>query len=961
MLGTRVPVSTYRLQFNGCLTFARATELVSYLADLGISDCYTSPYFQAVPGSRHGYDVVDPDRLNEEVGSADDYRDFVRALHAHGMGQILDIIPNHMNVAGPWNPWWQDVLEHGRASRYAHFFDIDWTPVKRELKGKILLPILGDHYGVTLENGELRLEYQAGRFFVRYHEYELPIDPSLYAMILTHRLNALREQRDAAPSVRALQDLIAAFRRLPDRSRTDPEGVATRYRAQAILQRRLATLTGERPKVHAFVQDTLQAFNGTGGDSSGFDLLDALLRDQVYRLACWRAAGEEINYRRFFDVHQLAALRIEDPEVFERVHRHARSLIPTAAVHGLRIDHVDGLYDPKRYLERWQEWARRELGWPADAKGRSLFLVVEKILGKGETLSEDWPVYGTTGYDFLDLLNHLFVDGHHQRAMDAHYAEFTRETAAFDTLAHKCKTLIMDAALASELNALGHELNRLSEHRRRSRDFTLTGLTHALKEIIACFPVYRTYVSPDGRAPITDRDRAYLRLAVIQAKRKNPATDGHVFDCILNLLLNSADSTLPWATVRPFVMKFQQTTGPVTAKGVEDTALYRYHRLVSLNEVGGDPARFGMTVATFHERMRTRQRQWPLSLSATSTHDTKRSEDVRARIHVLSELPHEWNARVRRWHRLNTRHKRRLDDRDVPSRGEEYLLYQTLVGAWPFAGLDSERYQEFRRRIQAFMLKALREAKLHTSWITPHAAYEDAVRGFIHHVLEPGPANRFLADFLPFQQIIARYGMYNALSQVVLKIGCPGTPDFYQGTEIWNFTLVDPDNRQPVDYEHVLDVARSLPADGTAPDAHLQPMLECYEDGRIKLYVTRTLLRYRKAHPALFQRGAYEPLETGGVHRRHLCAFQRTWNTDAAIVVVPRLIHGMIPDSTVPALGRDAWGDTRVILPKGSRTAHYRHVLTNRRLSAHEHEGTAALAVSDVFQQLPVAMMERIS
>ena len=957
----QLPLSTYRLQFNGHLTFARAAELVPYLADLGISDCYTSPYFQASPGSLHGYDVVDPTRLNEEVGSADDYRTFVRALHAHGMGQILDIIPNHMHVAGPWNPWWQDVLEHGPASRYAHFFDIDWTPVKHELKGKILLPILGDHYGVTLENGELSLEYQAGRFVVRYHEYQLPIDPSLYAMILNHRLDALRDSRDGAPSVRALHDIISAFRRLPDRYRTDPEGVATRHREHAIIQRRLATLTEQRPDVRAFVQETLRTFNGTGGDPSGFDLLDALLRDQVYRLAFWRVAGEEINYRRFFDVTHLAALRIEDPEVFERVHRHACSLIPTAAVHGLRIDHVDGLYDPTRYLERWQAWARNELGWPADAKGRSLFLVVEKILGKGETLPEDWPVYGTTGYDFLDLLNHLFVDSHHQRAMDACYAEFTRETAAFDTLTHECKTLIMDAAMASELNALGHQLNRLSEQHRRSRDFTLNDLTHALKEIIACFPVYRTYVSPDGRAPVTDRDRAYLRLAVIQAKRNNPAAPGHVFDFIRNLLLKSADPTPSWDKVQSFVTKFQQTTGPVTAKGVEDTALYRYHRLVSLNEVGGDPARFGVPVATFHERMQTRQRQWPLSFSATSTHDTKRSEDVRARIHVLSELPHEWNTRVRRWHRLNNRHKRRLDGRDVPSRNEEYLLYQTLVGAWPFAGLDSGRYQDFRRRVQAYMLKALREAKRHTSWITPHAAYEDAVRRFIHHVLEPSPSNRFLADFLPFQKIIARYGAYNALSQVVLKIGCPGTPDFYQGTEIWNFTLVDPDNRQPVDYDHVRDVARRLPAEGTVTAAQLQHMLGSYEDGRVKLYVTRALLNYRKAHPALFQRGAYEPLETGGIHRRRLCAFQRTWNAESAIVVVPRLIYGMIPDPTVPVLGRDAWRDTRVLLPNGIRTAHYRHVLTNQRISAHEHEGTAVLAVSEIFQQLPVAMMERTS
>lgn len=954
------PLSTYRLQFNRQFTFAHAAKLIPYLADLGISDCYTSPYLQAYPSSLHGYDVVDPTRLNKEVGSAAEYQAFVQALHAHRMGQILDIVPNHMNIAGPWNPWWQDVLEHGPSSRYAHFFDINWTPVKRELKGKVLLPILGDQYGLVLENGELTLEYQAGRFFIRYHEHQLPVDPSLYALILHERMDLLRAQQGKeTPPVQELQDIITALRQLPDRHQTDPEQVAVRYREKETIQRRLADLTEHHPFLKAFVQETLRAFNGTKGDPHSFDLLDTLLRDQAYRLAFWQVAGEEINYRRFFDINQLAAIRIEDPEVFQQVHQYVFSLIQTAAVHGLRIDHVDGLYEPKRYLEHWQEWAQKDLGWPADAKGRSLFIVVEKILGKGEMLSDDWPVYGTTGYDFLHLLNNLFVDSHHKRAMDVCYAQLTRETAAFETLAYDCKNLIMDAAMASELNALGHQLNRLSEQHRYSRDFTLNSLTHALKEIIACFPVYRTYVSPQEHEPITDRDRAYLRLAVIQAKRKNPATNSQVFDFIQDLLLKSAHPTLSWDAVQPFVMKFQQTTSPVTAKGIEDTAFYRYNRLVSLNEVGGEPAQFGLPVATFHERMRERQQHWPLSLSATSTHDTKRSEDVRARIQVLSELPGEWKTQVRRWHRLNKKQKTRLDGQDIPSRNEEYLLYQTLLGAWPFAGLDSQTYQDFRQRIQAYMLKALKEAKVHTSWINPHEAYEQAVSRFIQNILEPGPSNQFLAEFLPFQKTIARYGMYNALSQVVLKIGCPGIPDFYQGTEIWDLTLVDPDNRQPVDYEHVRNLAQTIPADATAAtETDLRHLLDSYEDGRIKFYVTRTLLNYRKAHPELFQEGAYDPLETIGEKRHYLCAFQRTWNNHAAIVVVPRLIHGMIPESTVPALGRNVWGETGVILP--NRTTQYRHVLTNQTISAQDHEGNALLAVSEIFQHLPIAMMERL-
>ena len=964
MPGSRFPLSTYRLQFNRHFTFAYAARVIPYLANLGISDCYASPYLQACPGSLHGYDVVDPTRLNVEIGSAADYQTFVDALNVHQMGQILDLVPNHMNVTGSWNPWWQDVLENGPGSRYSRFFDINWVPVKPELKGKILLPILGDQYGLVLENGEITLCYHEGRFFIRYYEHQLPIDPSDYVLILKHRFDLLLERDGAeAPPVQELQRVTTALLNLPGRNDPDPEQITIRYREKETLKRRLAALTDDDPTVKNFVQENLRAFNGTKGDPQSFNLLDFLLQNQAYRLAFWRVAGEEINYRRFFDVNELAAIRIEDPDVFQDVHQFIFPLLQSAAVHGLRVDHVDGLYEPKRYLEHWQEWAQKELGLPADARGRSLYVVVEKILGKGERLSEDWPVHGTTGYDFLHLLNNLFVDSHNKRAMDALYTQFARDTTTFETLAYECKNLIMDTSMSSELNALGHQLNLLSEKRRHSRDFTLNSLTRALKEIIACFPVYRTYVSPREHEGVNDQDQACLRLAVIQAKRRNPATGSQVFDFILDLLLRTRVShgTLPWEDVQPFVMKFQQTTGAVMAKGLEDTAFYLYNRLISLNEVGGEPTQFGISVTAFHERMQERHRHWPLSLSTTSTHDTKRSEDVRARVQVLSEMPGTWKTRVRRWHRLNKKQKTRLNGQDVPSRNEEYLLYQTLLGAWPFVDLDSRTYQDFRQRIQDYTLKALKEAKVHTSWINPNAVYEQAVSRFIQKILEPGSSNQFLTDFLPFQKTIARYGMYNALSQVVLKIGCPGTPDFYQGTEVWDFTLVDPDNRRPIDYDHLHNLARTIPADGAAmTETYLRHMLESYEDGRIKFYVTRALLNYRKANPALFQQGTYEPLETTGEKRHYLCAFQRTWKTHAAIVVVPRLIHGIIPDSTVPALGRNAWGETGVAVPNGNRTTRYRHVLTNQKILARGHEGNALLAVSEIFQQLPVAMMERI-
>ncbi len=957
------PLATYRLQFNRHWTFAHAAGVIPYLADLGISDCYTSPYLQTRPGSLHGYDIVDPTMLNAEVGSAADYHAFVDALNAHRMGQIMDIVPNHMHVAGPWNPWWQDVLENGQSARYAHFFDINWTPASHELQGQVLLPILGDRYNVALRNGDITLCHRTGRFFIRYYEHELPIDPGSYAPILNHVLNARRDTRDAdSPHVTELHRIIAALAQLPSRHETDPARITIRYRDNAHIQRRLAALIDDHPTMQDRISDTLRAWNGTRSDPRSFDRLNALLRDQAYRLAYWRVAGKEINYRRFFDVNELAAIRVEDPDVFQHMHHYLFSLIQSSAVHGLRVDHVDGLYEPRRYLEQCQEWARTTLGLPADSKGRSLFMIVEKILGTGEALSEDWPVYGTTGYDFLHLLNNLFVDARHERAINAWYAQFTKTAIPFETLAHRCKTMIMETSMSSELHALGHQAHLLSAQQRPSPNFTLDSLTHALKEIIAYFPIYRTYLSPHEHADINDRDLACLRLAVTQAKRGNPATSHPVFDTIQSLLLNHQGGGTPsWEEIRPFVMKFQQTTGAVMAKGVEDTALYIYNRLISLNEVGGAPSQFGIAVATFHERMQERQRQWPFSFSATSTHDTKRSEDVRARINVLSELPQEWKTRVKRWHRLNKKKKTRVKGWEIPSRNEEYFLYQTLLGAWPFADFDSTDYRDFCRRIQAYMLKAIKEAKVHTNWINPNNDYEQAVSRFIRHILEPGPSNTFLEDFLPFQRSIARYGMYNALSQVTLKIGCPGIPDLYQGSEIWNLALVDPDNRRPVDYEHLSHLAKTVPSDGPAiTEPALRDIMASWEDGRIKFYVTRTLLNYRKSHRELFQQGDYVPLETHGEKRHNLCAFRRTWNTQEVIVVVPRLIHEVIPNSMVPALGHTVWGNTDVALWNSDPTTRYRHVLTNKTIAARIGENGVALAVSDLFQQLPLAVMERL-
>ncbi|WP_447975295.1 malto-oligosyltrehalose synthase [Nitrospira sp. Kam-Ns4a] len=967
----RIPVSTYRLQFNRAFTFADAARLVSYLDALGITDCYCSSYLMAMPGSEHGYDVVDPTRLNPELGSEEDYQVFVAALKERGMGQILDVVSNHMGIGRAINAWWADVLEHGPAARYARFFDIDWHPVKRELEDKVLLPILGDLYGLVLENGDIQLEYEAGAFFIRYYEHRLPVAPKSWVRILSHRLDELLKASESEdPALEELQSILTALGHLPARGERDPRRVAERYREKAVVQRRLATLVDASPAVASFLQENLRLFNGVKGDPASFDLLDALLNDQAYRLAFWRVAAEEINYRRFFDINELGAIRMEDAAVFEAVHRLIFRLVREGAVTGLRIDHADGLYDPADYFQRLQAWARETLVQTedrAEPPDRPLYVVAEKILGKDEALPAEWLVHGTTGYDFLNLVNGLFVDSANRRAFDALYARFAGVRTSFDELVYECKNLIMHATMASELNVLGHQLNRLSERDRRSRDFTLNSLTRAIREIIACFPVYRTYLSPAPGARPTERDEAYIRQAVAKAKRRNPALSGLVFDFVQDLLLKGLPDRSPQdeAERLRFVTKFQQTTSPVTAKGIEDTAFYRYNRLLSLNEVGGAPDQFGVPVALFHQRMRERQAHWPHAFSATSTHDTKRSEDVRARLNVLSEMPRIWSAQLALWSKLNRKRRARRGGQAIPDRNEEYFLYQTLVGAWPFGPLDEAAWRDFRERIQGVMTKALREAKVHTSWVNPDPGYEEAVRAFVAALLSRDGPNPFLEAFRPFQAAVARYGAVNSLAQVLLKVAAPGVPDFYQGTELWDFSLVDPDNRRPVDYARrvrllaELDQACARPGD--ARRELVRDLVRTFEDGRIKLYVTATALRYRRAQAALFREGEYVPLESGGPKRDHVCAFTRLHGERAAVVVVPRLVAGLAPEGAVLPFTEEVWGDTWIAVPSWRPQSEYRNLFTDERLFSETTGDRQTLPVAKILGEFPVALLERLA
>jgi (1->4)-alpha-D-glucan 1-alpha-D-glucosylmutase len=956
------PLATYRLQLHRGFTFADATQAVPYLHSLGITDCYLSPISKAMPGSDHGYDVIDPVVVNPELGSEKDFEEFVRTVQTHGVGLVLDVVPNHMGIGKTLNRWWRDVLENGASSRYATAFDIEWHPIKRELENKVLLPILGDQYGAVLENQEMELVYEDGTFLLHYGDHHLPLAPKTWTRILAHRLEVLVAEDEQAMPVLELQSILTALKNLPGAEERTPERIAEHYREKEIVKKRLLVLMEESPVIHAFVLENVRIFNGERGRSESFDLLDALLNDQAYRLASWKVASEEINYRRFFDINELAAIRMEEEAVFQESHLLLLQLVRQGIVRGCRIDHIDGLYNPGRYLQQLRELTTSQ----TDGSQMPLFIVVEKILGKDEPLPEAWPVQGSTGYDFLNQVNGLFVAGMNEKFFTSFYTKITGQDGDYADLVYACKQLIMQVSMASEINVLGHQLNGISERDRRSRDFTLNNLTDAIREIIACFPVYRTYVT-EGPETVVDRDRAYIHMAVARAKRRNPAISGQVFDFIRSILLKQRETRTKEdqdEQIR-FVMKFQQTTSPVTAKGVEDTAFYRYHRLASLNEVGGEPEQFGLSVEEFHKRMWERQARWPHSLSASSTHDTKRSEDVRARINVLSELPQEWKLNVSRWSRLNRQHFKKNEGERMPNRNDEYLFYQTLVGAWPLEAMADDAYKEFSERIQRYMQKAVHEAKAHTSWINPNPAYDHSVQTFVEGVLARTPSNRFLEDFLPFQERVARYGLYNSLSQLALKISAPGVPDFYQGTELWSFHLVDPDNRGPVDYRIRSEMAEELRStlNRLGPDRaeFVRGLFEQVHDARVKMYTIMVGLEYRRLHPELFQQGEYLPLECGGSKKQHVCAFARLYQHKALVVVVPRLVATLHPDGKHPPMGPSVWEDTWIAAPPWPTLGEFRHLLTGEIMSAESLNGRRVLPLARVLNHAPVALLDRLS
>jgi (1->4)-alpha-D-glucan 1-alpha-D-glucosylmutase len=941
----RIPSSTYRLQFNRQFTFAHAREIVPYLHALGITDCYASPYFQARAESLHGYDITDHNKLNAAIGTRAEYDAWICELQAHGMGQILDFVPNHMGIGESLNEWWMDVLENGPSSQYAPYFDIDWHPLKSDLRDKVLLPILGDQYGRVLERGELQVHFEAGAFYLRYYNHQFPIAPGTYRHILELALENLSEHKEEE-FYAELQSILTALEYLPRRTETDPERVAERAREKEIVKRRLERRCQEAPEVQRGIERALATINGKPGDPRSFDALDELLNAQSYRLAFWRVAAEEINYRRFFDVNDLAAIRMELPEVFDAAHTLLLELIHAGAITGLRIDHPDGLYLPNEYFEKLQRKCAEALGIESPRDGRAIYLVLEKILTGLESLRHDWPVHGTTGYDFLNQAIGLFVNGAAEREMTTTFQKFIGHSMHFGHLVYAKKRLIMRLSLANDVNVLASMFDRLSERNRWYRDFTLDALTRAVRETIACFPVYRTYLAP-GR-PVSDADAAVIERAVGAAKRRNLAVEESVFNFLRDILLFRFPENLneeERAEHVHFVLKFQQSTGPIMAKGLEDTAFYIYNRLAALNEVGGEPQQFGLSIDQFHERNITRQRDWPGSLLATSTHDTKRSEDVRARMVAISEVPQVWRRSLSRWRTLNRPFKQIIDDAEAPDRNEEYLLYQILLGTWPtepFGEMPDDAREKYIDRIRQYMAKALKEAKVNTSWIRPNEQWDSAMSNFVSRILEKSPKNKFLPSFTPVAEEIARLGAINSLSQLLLKLTASGVPDIYQGNEIWDYSLVDPDNRRSVDYPR-----RQKMLDGLQ-NAQGAELLGSWPDGRIKLFSTQRLLLFRRNHLDLFQSGSYRPLSVTGTFAECCVGFAREHEDRFVLVLAPRLTSRI----GFPPLG-DRWADTSVQLPEGfeNKIAHDIFTSEVRNLQG------SSLALAQIFSTLPFAVL----
>lgn len=919
-----VPDSTYRLQLSAGFPFSEAEKMVGYLKSLGVSDLYCSPVLKAVHGSIHCYDVVDHSIVNPELGGEEGLRRLAIALRKAGMGLLLDIVPNHMS-ASTENGYWMDVLEYGRASPFASMFDIDWRPATPGLTGKVLLPVLDRPPLKAVQDGTVRLALGSekdGRFVVVVGAHEYPMSPRSYPRMVSLMKSATRTKQEEV-SLRGLQELLP---------RPWPEIPAGNRSFSECVKKLIGGKLREDPHLMALAK---RAVTGEAG-------LRQVLDEQNYVLAHWKEADTKINYRRFLNVNELVAVRVEERAVFEKTHRVVLELLRSGRATGLRVDHADGLRDPALYF-RWLKSALGRGGGPKD-----LYVLAEKIVQTGKRLPPEWDVSGTTGYVFMNELNRLFVKSENAERLDSAYRRFSGEVATYEESVYEGKLLAIKT-MQAELGTLARLLSKVYPRESIEGD-----LKDAVKEVAANFEGYRVYISPRSRS-VRGPWRRRIARAVSESRQKG--ANRRSLKAIEDALLLRERGSLKGESRRDlleFVLRFQQFTVAIAVKGEEDTALYRYNRLTSLNEVGGDPRAFGAPLSEFHRRCRERLRAWPHSMVSTSTHDTKRSEDVRARINVLSEIPDLWEAALKRWSHLNTRARSMAGGRAAPTKNDEYLFYQTILGAWPQSPTD--RHANFVDRIVCYMRKASKEERRETSWTRPDPRYDAGVERFVRAALRNGSGNRFLDDFAEFERKINWFGMLNSLSQTLLKFTSPGVPDTYQGQELWDYSLVDPDNRRPVDFAVAKAALAKLDRTFTERGALVaaRESLEDHASGMTKLYVTSRVLRYRSENRELFRDGDYVPLKAAGPKRHNLCSFARETVDRRCLVCAPRFFTELCEGGTLP-LGSDSWGETQLLLPRGC-TGPFVNVLTGRRLVPDAGKDVSSLPAAKVFEDFPVAL-----
>lgn len=924
----KIPHATYRIQFTPSFGFKDALAIVDYLADLGGFWLYASPIFEARKGSLHGYDAVNPNRLNPELGTEAEFDEVVAALHQHEMGWLQDVVPNHLAYTGE-NPMIADLFALGENSAFADFFDILWDHPSERLSGKVSAPFLGDRLAACLERGEVRLALREGTLGAAYYEHFFPLQLFSYAILDPEIPGAgVRLAEDAGTGfLNAVRKLVLAAEEPPS---PDRDGLILEQKES--LQR----LVDGHPALRRFIERRLESFDPKKGGPEAVASLKRLLSDQLFRLRYWRTATKEINYRRFFDINELICLRQELPAVFDRTHRLLDRLVARGQVDGVRIDHIDGMRDPGGYLRR----LRQTCG--------DVYIAVEKILGPEEPLPRSWPVEGATGYEFADKATRLFCPRDRQQKISAVYHDFSGRKEPFAEICRSAKRQMLQEAFAGDLanfvDLLFAAAKEAGERAAAEKDVLIDAVT----ELLVRFPIYRTYA---GEAGAAGGDAALVRDVAKEAAAEAPSL-GQALGLLCGILLAEDETgSLPGieASARGEVAaRFQQLCALLAAKGVEDTALYRYHRLCSLNEVGGDPSRIGISRSSFHSFLIDRAENWPHAVNTLSTHDTKRSEDVRARINVLSEIPEEWRLRCEAWKEANRTKKELSNGTAVPGANTEYLLYQTLAGSFPF---DPEDREDYGGRICNYMVKAVREAKEHTSWLAADTAYEEALCRFIDRLLfPPEKDDPFMADFLAFAKMVSRFGVYNSLSQTLIKITAPGVPDFYQGTELFDFSLVDPDNRRAVDFVHRKKLlkeilGRQLPG----PPEKAQRGREKGDYDRMKLYLVYAGLQTRKHRPALFRDGRFEPVYAAGRFAAHVVAFARIHGGQYSLTAVPRWLTTVVPDGREP-LG-DVWQDTALTLDHGFPTT-WTNAVSGERYNAVE-----TLPLEQIFGRFPAALL----